>query len=117
MTQKEKAELLDKVDGDKVKYLRTDKWMIIDREYFDNFPDMIEMYSKRGHRLNKLKRMVWEYQYGESVPITLLHQAIVDALFEQRITSDEMKTFIDIIRDCKWLEPNEYNERVGIEDD
>lgn len=117
MTEKEKAELLDKVDGKKIKYLKTDKWMIIDREYFDEFPDMIEVFSKRGYRISDLKKIVWEYQYGEVVPVRLLHQQIVEALFERRITSENMKDFIDIIRECKWLEPSEYEKLVEVKND
>lgn len=113
LTNEQKAELLNTVDGVNKNWLKTEDWMIINREYFDNFPDMIEMYSKRGYRINELKKMVWEYQYGETVSVRLLHQAIVDALYEQSINSEEMHKFIDIIQSCKWLEPEEYEEMVN----
>ena len=63
-----------------------------------------------------MKKTVWEYQYGEVVPVRLLHQQIVEALFERRITSEEMKDFIDIIRECKWLEPDEYEKLVEVKE-
>lgn len=115
MTTEEKAKLLDSVDGYKTKYLETDKLMIFDKDYFMENPQKVLNLNPKGRlKLSKFERIVFEYQEGEQVPIKLLHQSIVDALYNKDITAEEMEKFITIIRDCKWLEETDYEELVGI---
>lgn len=63
--------------------------------------------------LRKTKDNLLQWKKGESVSVKALHQKIVDALYEERITSKEMNQFIQIICDAKEIEDYEYDKMVS----
>lgn len=82
-------------------------------DYYTNLQKELDRTVKK---MNKYRAMLDQYQNGETVSVKLLHRAMVDAMYEQRINSREMEKFIEIICDCKWIEDYEYRQMTEPEE-
>lgn len=117
MTDKEKVELLDSVGKNGTLSIEADNWYICDRWYWNSNNIIGNSYTK--NMLKGFREEVMDYRNSELVSIKALHKLMIEALYDRRLSEEQIDIFREIIMEAKGCNEDDYEEytREDEEDD
>lgn len=108
LSVEEKARILDSV-GDRGSLTReVDDWYICDRKYWNSKSVIGNDYTKK--MLKGFREEVMDYRNGDLVSIKALHKLMIEAMYDRRLSEEQIDIFREIIMEAKGCNEDDYED-------